>query len=257
MPSVLSTMLCGSLTLCSGLVLPTAPRVHSPRASALRMVDANQDGKPTNSLKGPGEVQFDNDMSGWKPDMQPGSKHTMSGGFESTDTPDFLPDEERHNKIEFTDGLMGSQNDGSKKDRNMDPGVAGALEVNPEIYVPDALEIVADASNFVMKNKEMTDLDFEMFIDSGSDSKSITVDVRPVMMTYEDYYCGFTADSHPSFSVSPDSGAMEKRNGAPTQLTVTCTPGAGDKGTLEAWLCFILPDEKAFSSYYKITAEAR
>ena len=31
-----------------------------------------------------GGVSFDNDMSGWKPSDQPGSKHTMSGGFEST-----------------------------------------------------------------------------------------------------------------------------------------------------------------------------
>jgi len=80
------------------------------------------------------------------------------------------------------------------------------------------------------------------------------IDVRPVMMTYEEFYCGFTRDSHPAFSVSPDSGKMEKRGGAPTQVEVTCTP-KGASGTLTATLCFILPDEKMFSTYYGITAK--
>ena len=45
-------------------------------------------------------------------------------------------------------------------------------------------------------------------------------------MTFEDYYCGFTSDSHPAFSVSPDAGKMERRNGPPTTVTVTCNPKA-------------------------------
>lgn len=251
-------LLC-TLSLAAGLVLPAGPRVLAPRAGPRVMSDANdanQGGRPDNTLKGPGDVSFDNDMTGWKPDQQivPGSKSTMSGGFESTDTPDFLP-EGYESGIDFTEGMMGSQVQNTDKDRNMDPGVAGALEVNPDIYVPETEEIVADESQFVMKNKAMTDLDFEMFLDASTESKSIVVDVRPMMMTYEDFYVGFTADSHPAFSCTPTSGAMEKRNGAPTQITVTCTPG-GAKGELEAWLCFILPDEKAFSTYYKITAKS-
>lgn len=61
---------------------------------------------------------------------------------------------------------------------------------------------------------KMTDLDFDMVVDStmcartlwrrsvgfvliepcgcsGRRSKSMTIDVRPVMMTYEQFYCGF------------------------------------------------------------------
>ena len=31
----------------------------------------------------------------------------------------------------------------------------------------------------------------------------MVIDVRPVMMTYEEFYCGFTTDSHPSFRCNP------------------------------------------------------
>ena len=43
-------------------------------------------------------------------------------------------------------------------------------------------------------------------------------------MTYEPFFCGFTPDSHPAFSVSPASGKMERRNGDPTTVIVTCNP---------------------------------
>ena len=73
-------------------------------------------------------------------------------------------------------------------------------------------------------------------------------------MTFEEFYVGFTPDSHPAFSVTPTEGRMERRNGPPTELTVTCNP-EGKTGELEAHLCFILPEEKAFSTFYKITAK--
>lgn len=40
--------------------------------------------RPSLAMAEQPKVSFDNDMSGWKPTAQPGSKHTMSGGFEST-----------------------------------------------------------------------------------------------------------------------------------------------------------------------------
>ena len=48
---------------------------------------------------------------------------------------------------------------------------------------------------------------------------------------------------------------MEKRGGACTEIEVTCTPN-GKAGELKGWLCFILPDEKPFSTYYQITAKS-
>jgi hypothetical protein len=103
-------------------------------------------------------------MSNWRPDEQPGSKSTMSGGFESTDTPDFLPEEVDPNSPDFKEGMYGSQKQNAQKDRNMDPGVAGALEVNPDVYVPEAEEITVDTSQFVLPKSGMTDLDLDMCV---------------------------------------------------------------------------------------------
>ena len=66
------------------------------------------------------------------------------------------------------------------------------------------------------------------------------VSVRPVAMTYEPYFCGFTPDSHPAFSVSPASGKMERRNGDPTTVIVTCDP-RGAKGASSRRPCVLHP----------------
>merc|ERR1711924_336344 len=71
-------------------------------------------------------------MGGWKPE---------SGGFSSTDTPDFFyeDDDERgdiNNKIGFTDGIMGSTGLDKLKEQNTggnNPGVEGALDVDPDV----------------------------------------------------------------------------------------------------------------------------
>ena len=49
---------------------------------------------------------------------------------------------------------------------------------------------------------------------------------------------------------------MCPRNGAPTSVEVTVDP-AGAKGQLVGHLCFILPEEKDFSTFYKITCDAK
>ena len=109
------------------------------------------------------------------------------------------------------------------------PELAGALDSDPDIYVPETLEVEADESDFVLpepswKVSKMevsaTDAEFEMFT-ASTDDKELVIEVDPVCMTFEDYYCGFTADSHPAFSiVGPSKGKMERRNGAPTAVTV-------------------------------------
>ena len=197
--------------------------------------------------------------SDWKPEST-NSKSTMSGGFESTDTPDFFTEESEKLAagIDVMDGVMGSTgldklNAMKNAGRSDDPGVAGALDVNPDIYVPEAEEIVADESEFHLPASGMTDMDFEMKFAHTSVGE-LKIDVRPVAMTFEEFYVGFTPDSHPAFSVTPTEGRMERRNGPPTELTVTCDP-QGKTGELEAHLCFILPEEKAFSTFYKITAK--
>jgi len=182
-------------------------------------------------------------------------KHTMSGDFESTDTPDFFDDSEYSQKaaqLDNMEGVMGSQHKPGQSGTH-NPGVEGALEVNPDIYRPEEEVIEIENSDFVQPS--MTDMDFEMFT-IQDEAKNLPVSVRPVAMTYEPFFCGFTPDSHPAFSVSPASGKMERRNGEPTTVIVTCNP-EGAKGELKATLCFILPEEKMFSSYYGITCQAR
>ena len=92
-------------------------------------------------------------------------------------------------------------------------------------------------------------------VDPASE-KELVVEVDPVCMTFEQFVCGFTKDSHPAFSCTPESGKMERRNGPPTEITVKVDP-KGAHGELVGYLCVILPEEKDFSSYYKTTCASR
>ena len=112
------------------------------------------------------DVRF-GEGSGWKPTPEAGSKHTMSGGFESTDTPDFFDDSEYSQKagnIDVMDGVYGSTGlDKLKKmqgqGRSTDPGVAGALEVNPDIYQLEVEDLSAEKRviQFELKPSGMVD----------------------------------------------------------------------------------------------------
>ena len=211
---------------------------------------------------------FCNGRAGWKPPSGGGGAHTLGGEYSATDTPDFLPDEgsemaAKASGISFTDGMQGSQVDPNKP-KSSGPELAGALDSDPDIYVPEVAEIVADTSDFVLPEPTFriskmavssTHYDLEMFTDSLG-TKDLVVKVDPVCMTFEDFYCGFTADSHVAFSCTPTTGSMERRNGPPTEIKVTVDP-CGATGDLVGYLCFILPEEKDFSTYYKITCESR
>ena len=48
-----------------------------------------------------------------------------------------------------------------------------------------------------------------------TDDKDLVIDVKPVCMTFEDFYCGFTADSHPAFSVSPYKVSRPAQSASP------------------------------------------
>ena len=210
-------------------------------------------------------------VSGWKPPGGGSSGHALGGdasAFESTDKGDFAPEEGSADAamaagVSFADGMMGSQVNPNRK-KSSGPELEGALDSDPDIYVPEAEVIVADTSDFVLPEAafkvskmevSQTDEDFEMWTDSLT-PKDLIIDVKPVCMTFEDFYCGFTADSHPAFRCNPTEGKTERRNGPPTQITVTVEP-QGASGDLVGYLCFILPEEKDFSTYYKITCTSR
>ena len=138
-------LLVGFASLAHGLHIPAAipaQQHHSAtrHSAAVRMAAGDEP-----------DVRF-GEGSGWKPTPEAGSKHTMSGGFESTDTPDFFDDSEYSQKagnIDVMDGVYGSTGlDKLKKmqgqGRSTDPGVAGALEVNPDIYQLEVEDLSAE-----------------------------------------------------------------------------------------------------------------
>jgi hypothetical protein len=83
---------------------------------------------------------------------------------------------------------------------------------------------------------------------------ALKLEVAPVCMTYEDYYAAFAPGSHPSLSVSPQAGRMDRRGGEKTILNVVCSPN-GYAGTFAGDLVINLPEDNS-KICYKITAKS-
>jgi hypothetical protein len=71
-------------------------------------------------------------------------------------------------------------------------------------------------------------------------------------MTFEDYFAAFSPDSHPSLSVSPATGRMDRRGGEATVLIINCEP-LGQSGRLEGNLVINLPEDNS-KICYKVVA---
>mmetsp|Transcript_16625 Transcript_16625/g.52018 ORF Transcript_16625/g.52018 Transcript_16625/m.52018 type:complete len:231 (+) Transcript_16625:360-1052(+) len=183
-----------------------------------------------------GGVKYDAG-SGWKPDQ---------GGMQSTDTPDFFYEDgdDRNPSIEYTDGIMGSTGLDKLKaaSRSSDPGVAGALDVDPtRIGGYQAASAEAKGVKFEVSGPITQEVTISM--PAQSDSPRIEdVFIKPVCMAYEDFYAGFTADTPSCFSVTPTEGRMDRRGGDPTVLTVQ-VKADGQVGQKVGTLCVVLPDE--------------
>lgn len=169
--------------------------------------------------------------------------------MESTDTPDFFYDDDGNQpNIDFTDGIMGSTGlDKLKQQSGNDPGVKGALDVDPTKiggYVSASAEAAGvkfelDTLASMGRFTEEVTLECGAASDAG---KSAVVSISPVTMGYEDFYAGFTADSPACFSVSPTEGRMERRGGAPTDFEVVLKPD-GQVGERVGYLVVVLPEE--------------
>jgi hypothetical protein len=85
---------------------------------------------------------------------------------------------------------------------------------------------------------------------TGQDLK---IDVAPVCMTFEDFYADFSKDSHPSFSVRPQTGRMDRRGGEKTKMVIRCDP-KGQAGTHVGNLVINLPEDNS-KICFKITAK--
>lgn len=150
----------------------------------------------------------------------------------------------------FTEGMGGSQGAGrgdrgpalpGMENLGADAVLMGGIEENSEI--PDGME-------FVMSS--VPDGEVAMDVASNSKGAEITLSVKPVCMGFEDYFAAFDKDSHPSFSVSPCAGRMDRRGGEPTELEVRCNP-QGRAGTFVGNLVINLPEDNS-KICYKITA---
>jgi hypothetical protein len=73
-------------------------------------------------------------------------------------------------------------------------------------------------------------------------------------MTFEDYYASFSKDSHPSLTVSPSTGRMDRRKGDPTVMLITCIPN-GNSGALTGDLVIVLPEDNS-KICYKVTVNS-
>lgn len=82
---------------------------------------------------------------------------------------------------------------------------------------------------------------------------SLDVAVKPVCMTFEDYFAAFSPDSHPSLTVSPAIGRMDRRGGEPSIMTVRCEP-QGASGNLEGNLVINLPEDNSKICYKVIVS---
>ncbi|KAL7487286.1 hypothetical protein ACHAW6_012882 [Cyclotella cf. meneghiniana] len=183
------------------------------------------------------------DLSGnaWKPDSEK---------MGATDTGDFFPEGYDPNEIAYTEGMGGSQGFG-RGDRG--PALPGMENLGADALMMGGIEEASEipaGMEFVMSS--VPDGSVEMQVASNSKGAEIFLSVKPVCMGFEDFYASFTADSHPSFSVSPVAGRMDRRGGEPTEFVVTCAPG-GKAGTFEGNLVINLPEDNS-KICYKITA---
>lgn len=205
----------------------------------------SKNGKTTSSSLLMGTPGMDLSGNSWKPDSEK---------MGSTDTGDYFP--EGYNpeeEIAFSSGMMGSQaSTGGNRDGPQLPGlenlgadavVAGGITVDPNI--PAGMEFVPAS---------VPDGEYAFQVASTGQGGSLQISVSSPCMTFEDYYAAFAPGSHPSLSVSPSAGRMDRRQGEPTIMEISCIPdGAG--GVLTGDLVVNLPDDNSKLSF-KVTVNS-
>ena len=115
--------------------------------------------------------------------------------------------------------------------------IAGGINLSPDI--PEGMEFIPSS---------VPDGEYSMNIPSTSAGETMTVEVKPVCMTFEDYFAGFSADSFKGFSVEPATGRMDRRGGQPTVLKVKVVP-EGASGDLTGNLVVNLPEDNSKLCY--------
>merc|ERR1712127_337531 len=99
------------------------------------------------------------------------------------------------------------------------------------------------------------DGEFEFNVVSGaSKGGTMEIEVKPFCMGFEDFFANFSSDSHPTLSVQPSTGRMDRRGGESSFFTITCMAD-GKAGTFTGDLVIVLPEDNSRLSY-KISAKA-
>lgn len=122
----------------------------------------------------------------------------------------------------------------------------GLEECNPYIQncIPEGMEFIPNS---------VPDAVYSDNVALTGSGESFTLQVEPYCMGYEDYFAGFTVDSHPAWSVTPNAGRMDRRGGEPTVLQVTCDPrghAVPDSGCFDAVLVINVPEDESKLTYY-------
>lgn len=181
------------------------------------------------------------DLSGnsWKPDSEK---------MGSTDTGDYFPEGYDANaQPGFSEGMLGSQASlGGDRGGPQLPGMEnlgadavmmGGIEENSEI--PAGMEFVPAS---------VPDGNYEFTVAASSKGGELEIEIKPFCMGFEDYYAAFAPGSHPSLSVGPCAGRMDRRGGESTFMTIACQPN-GQAGTFEGDLVVNLPEDMSKLSY--------
>lgn len=168
------------------------------------------------------------------------------------DTGDYFPEGyDPEAEIAFTSGMGGSQ--ASNQERG-GPQLPGMENLGADAVVTGGIEQAEDIPDGMTFELDQfpPPTEVEMQVAASSSGSDIVLSVAPTCMTFEDYFAGFTSDSHSSFSVDPAVGRMDRRGGETTELTVTCAPN-GQSGNFEAGLVINLPEDGS-TICYKIKA---
>jgi len=140
--------------------------------------------------------------------------------------------------------------------------VAGLDAPEPTLPEDKAALIVLPEPSWKVSIMAVSDIDLAIEMECAAmDYTETAIDIEPMMNTFQEYFFGFTADSHASFSIdhdrsSPIEGTMGRRGNDPLTIIVKCDTN-GQVGEFVAHVGCILPDEPDFSKFYKVTVTTK
>jgi len=180
----------------------------------------------------------------WKPDSEK---------MGSTDTGDYFPEGYDKNEVAYTEGMMGSQS-GGNSDRG-GPQLPGMENLGSDALIRGGIEQASEIpAGMEFIPSSVPDGEIVMDVAASSSGLEYRLSVPPVCMGFEDFFAAFSSDSHPTFSVQPPIGRMDRRGGEPTEFIITSAPN-GKAGDFTGNLVINLPEDNS-KICFKITAKS-